>query len=365
MAKDQKNFEQDDPLDHVSGTISASSQFIHDSTMIPESTIIPESALVLQDDFGQDEGPQVMGSGNDDEGEVPESLSTAASELPASGKSKGAAIKKNLPMIIFGVVAVGLMGAVGIKFMGSGDPAAAQQQAQTTQSAPSAPSTQAVKAPDMPLVAMTPEVPQALAEQAPSAAYADSSSVAPPPMAAAVAAATTVAAVAAVGSVSPVAAPTVAAVSSVPPVSSVAAPSAVADDLYSTKGMGGTPVATPKAPSAGTLEPVAQAPEKSVDAVLCAPVKRAAKPSVKKTALHGSAPGKHAARRSKVANPPEALPSTEGYGVQMGANGLAWITLPSGESRIVAKGDRIEGLGVVTEINASAHQIRVGRVTLR
>lgn len=97
----------------------AKDQNIPNSTMIPESTTIPESALILQEDAGHDESPQIMGAGRYDEGEVPESLSTAATELPAPRKDKGAAIKKNLPIIIFGFVAAGLMGAVGIKFMGA------------------------------------------------------------------------------------------------------------------------------------------------------------------------------------------------------------------------------------------------------
>lgn len=65
------------------------------------------------------ENPKIMGAGRCDESEVPESLRTAASELTAPGKDKGEAIKKKLPMIIFGVVAAGLLGAVGIKFMGA------------------------------------------------------------------------------------------------------------------------------------------------------------------------------------------------------------------------------------------------------
>ena len=71
------------------------------------------------------------------------------------------------------------------------------------------------------------------------------------------------------------------------------------------------------------------------------------------------------AKAPKPKKAPEPLPSTVGYQVYMGANGLAWVVTPDDERIIVTVGDKIPGLGVVKAIDTKAHQIRVGRVTLR
>lgn len=71
------------------------------------------------------------------------------------------------------------------------------------------------------------------------------------------------------------------------------------------------------------------------------------------------------AKPVKVKKPADQPPSTTGYELHMGVNGLAWVHLPNGNRVIAAVGDTIPGLGVVKSIDMEKHVVRVGRVTLR
>jgi hypothetical protein len=321
MSNEKHEFDQPDPLDNVGGTISGSSEFI------PESTMIPESGLILPDESGHGNGPEVM-EGEDGEGAIPESVATDSAELPGSkkggGSDKASAIKKNLPFIVFGAVALGIVGVMGVKMMGGGEEAPQQQAAVQ----------QPVQKPVQKPVEVVKPVEPVAAPVAVAAPAIDPTPVAP---------------------VAPVS------VAPVAPVAPVAVATPPSDDMYSTKGIPMPPVKTTPTP---TPVPVAAQPALGQ----CAPVKvevpkcdaGADQPAVK-TVKKSTGGMKYAKAKKK----PEPLPSTEGFEVHMGANGLAWLTLPGGEQRVVTVGDRIEGLGVIKEIDADKHLIKVGRVTLR
>jgi hypothetical protein len=322
--QDKNEFGQPDPLDQDQGQGSGD--------FISESTLIADSSLVFPEDDGNS-GPDLM------EGEgIPESVSTDAAELPGAKEGKGGGLKKNMPFIVFGAVAAVIVGSVGFKMMSG---AGGEQQAYTPPPAKAAPAPQpapveVAKAPEVPAPAPEPAVSAA----APVAAAPVVDPVTPEPVKSANA---------------PVAAPVSAPVAAAAPV----------DDLYSTRGLNLPKTApvmpsmvkdpAPMAQNAAQCAPVTPLPK--CDAGLDKPVKVAK--VVKKSA------GPKVVKVAKVKKVAEPLPSTEGYEVHMGANGLAWVTLPGGERRIVTEGDRIEGLGVVAKVDSENHLIRVGRVTLR
>ena len=365
----------DDSLDQIAGSITGSGNFI------PESTMIPESGYVPHDEVENDDGPQVM--------PIEESVSTSDQELPVQGGNKSSILKKNLPMVIFGVVAAGLMGVVALKALGV---VGGQTMKQTSPIVAADPVAQSI-----PII---PAIPAAsIAPMASAPDLTSSEAVSPDPR---TYAATPVDPVRPIGAavletqkvesnptIAGVAPPGISVTSAGPletSATSAAAPLVVAssaaiskiptpvevDDLFASK-----PVPAASTSRAHSKPPVAVAAVEPSSAIAPAPDKEIVKcePSVKKPltqkhATHKKQPVKaektaDANRPKKVPSVAETLPSTDGYRVHMGANGLAWLTLPSGETLVLAKGDRIDGLGVVNEIDVRSHTVHVGRVTLR
>lgn len=342
----EKN-QTNDPTDHVSGSISE---------FISESTMIPESALVLPDESGHGDGPQVLeGNDNDNvDGFIPESTSTAPNELPGKESASGSSsIKKNLPFIAFGVIAVALLGAVGLKMTSSSLDAPAATQEQVASSTPEPVKASPVesatpeKSPvteDPSVISPTPEAAASYPESLDSSAQASASDAspewdmympkkqdknAPDDM--------------------PIA------------VDGTSSESSVQDTddwqkyIPKPQDKGAVAAVSPESASVATPAATKVAPVKAD--CNCAVVQEKRPVQIAKKQVSQ-------VKRVKKAKP-TPLPSTEGYQVHMGANGLAWVKLPGGEMRVVAQGDRIEGLGTVKEIDSRNHLIKVGRVTLR
>lgn len=308
--------------------------------------MIPESGLVLPEGADAPSGDDESGdgsAGNDDFGAdaIQESTGSSGDELPGKrGLGEPGALKKNLPLIIFGAAAVGFLGVMGFRMLGASDgaqPQVAQQQPAQVQAAAPAPAVVAAAAPIVPAPAPASSPEPVEVVMPPVAAPASASAM--PSGTAPVAAAVAVAPMPPSGPTTP-----------------------VVDDVYSTRGMNIPAAQLPAAALAqgstnaanvAVCQPVAAAPA-------CSPVV-AAKSTAKKRTPRPVQDGSVELVKKSV----EPAPRADGYEIHLGANGLAWITMPDGDKRVVAKGDRIEGLGVVQEVDTENHLIRVGRVTLR
>jgi hypothetical protein len=69
-------------------------------------------------------------------------------------------------------------------------------------------------------------------------------------------------------------------------------------------------------------------------------------------------------KSESVSQRPET-PAPIGYSLKAAANGIAWVSLPSGETLVVSRGASVPGLGRVSSIDEDTGAIRVGQVTLR
>lgn len=388
-----------DPLDGPRGESIVGT--IGEGEYIQESTAIPESGYVEIPETGG-EGPQIIADGGD--GAIPESTSVdAASSAPAQfGEDKPKSnLKKNLPFLVVGGVAVALAGVVLSKMMG-GEAAPAANVPQLPASQAAAASTPVM----LPVAKAASEVASSASEAA-SAASSAASEVDLAASAAVSAASDADSAASSVASAAVVAAasapdsqaaqqaqaskPTVPVTPVTPVVAAVAQTPASATPIKAASSAESTQYAAAAAALAALSKPAtAPAAKTDVKAASVAPAaqctcdpraadaakvaatptgteqaKQVAKAKKAKKVKQAKAFSLKEGKPVKLKKPGNPAPSTKGYEMHMGLNGLAWVHLPDGTRLIVKVGDTVPGLGQVKSIDTDNHVMHVGRVTLK